>query len=325
MKTIAAATIATLASLFLCVTAGNAPAQTYPNKAVRIVVPYAPGGPVDTLARHLSPHLAERIGGSIVIDNRPGGATAIGTDHVAKAAPDGYTLLLGTVSTHAMNPALNKVPFDPVKDFTAISLVASMPFVLVVHPAVPANTVGELIALAKQKKGALTYASAGSGTSNHLAGELFKSMLGLDIVHVAYKGIGPAQIDVIGGRVDMMFDTTITAFPRIKSGQTRGLAVTSPKRLPTAPELPTIAESGAEGFAVDTWFGVFAPAGTSPEIVARLNRELVAIVGLPEVQERFSSMGVLPLTSTPDEFSAHVRTELGKWTKVVQTAGITQE
>ena len=227
-----------------------------------MIVPYPPGGSADILARAIGAKVGEGLGQPVVIDNRPGAGTIIGTEATAKSAPDGYTFMLGTVSSHAINPALNpKLPFDPVKDFTPLSLVASIPFAMIVHPSVPAKSVQEFVALAKSKPGQLNYSSAGNGTSNHLAGELLKSMAGIDLVHVPYKGSAPALNDLIAGQVSLMFDLVLTAAPHIKSGAARGLAVTGAQRSAVLPDLPTVAESGLPGYEVSAWFGIFAPAG----------------------------------------------------------------
>ncbi|HEX9462990.1 MAG TPA: tripartite tricarboxylate transporter substrate binding protein [Alphaproteobacteria bacterium] len=302
----------------------GAHAQVYPSHPIKFVVPYPAGGAADILARVVGQKLSEQLGQPVVIDNRPGAGTAIGSDLVAKAPPDGYTILMGTVSSHAINPALNtNVGYDPVKDFAPIAPVASLPFILDVHPAVPARSVAELIALAKAQPGKLNFASAGNGTSNHLAGELFKSMAGIDIVHVPYRGSAPALSDVIAGQVTMMFDLTITSLPQIEARQVRALAITTPKRSALAPDLPTVAESGLPGYAVDAWFGVFAPAGTPPPVVKRLNTETVAALKLPDVRERLASQGAEPLTGTSEEFAAYVRSEAAKWAKLVHDSGMT--
>ncbi|MGD9943536.1 MAG: tripartite tricarboxylate transporter substrate binding protein [Burkholderiaceae bacterium] len=313
-----------LACLLAFSGATQAQTQPYPNRPIKIVVPYAPGGPVDVLSRLVAQRLTERIGQSVVIDNRAGGSTVIGTDIVAKAPPDGYTIMMGTVSSHAMNPAIAaKLPYDVVADFAPVSLVASMPMVLVVHPAVQASSIKELIALSKASKGGLSYGSAGSGTSNHFAAELFKTMAGVEAVHVPYKGMAPAQVDLMGGRLTMMFDTTITAMPYVEKGQMKALAITTPERAPFAPNLPTIAESGVPGYAVDVWFGVFAPAKTPPEIVDRLNAEIREVMKVQEIVDRLKGLGAVPRTDTPKQFAAFVAAEAKKWATVARDAGIT--
>jgi tripartite-type tricarboxylate transporter receptor subunit TctC len=301
-----------------------ASAQAYPSRPVKFVVAYPPGGAADILARLIGQKLSERLGQPVVIDNKPGAGTAIGTDQVAKSAPDGYTILMGTVSSHAINPALNtNVGYNPVADFTPISLVASLPFVLVVNPAVPAKSVAELIALAKAQPGKLNFSSAGNGTSNHLAGELFKSMTGVNIVHVPYRGSAPALADVVSGQITMMFDLTLTSLPQIQAGSVRGLAITTPKRSPLAPNLPTVAESGVPGYEVDAWFGVFAPAKLPAPIVKRLNDDIVAIMKMPEMGQKLAAQGAAPLSSTPAAFAAYVKSEAAKWGKVVKDSGMT--
>jgi tripartite-type tricarboxylate transporter receptor subunit TctC len=319
IRRIAAALIALLA-----IGAADARAQGYPNKPIKFVVAYPPGGAADILARLIGQRLSERLGEPVVIDNKPGAGTAIGTDLVAKSAPDGYTILMGTVSSHAINPALNtNVGYDPVRDFQPISLVASLPFVLVVNPSVPATSVQELIALAKAQPGKLNFSSAGNGTSNHLAGELFKSLAHVDIVHVPYRGSAPALADVVSGQITMMFDLTLTSLPQMQAGTVRGLAITTPKRSPLAPNLPTVAEFGVPGYDVDAWFGVFAPAKTPAAIVKRLNAETVAIMRQPDMAQKLAAQGAAPLTSSPEEFATYVKSEATKWGKVVKDSGMT--
>jgi tripartite-type tricarboxylate transporter receptor subunit TctC len=300
----------------------DAAAQTYPAKSIRLIVPFPPGGSADILARAIGQKAGEGLGQSLVVENRPGAGTAIGAEALAKSAPDGYAIMIGTVSSHAINPALNpKLPFDPVRDFTPVSLVASIPFAMIVHPSVPAKTVQEFVALARTQPGTLNYSSAGSGTSNHLAGELLKSMTGIDIVHVPYKGSAPALNDLISGQVSLMFDLVLTAAPPVKSGSVRGLAVTSAQRSSVLPDLPTVAES-IPGYEVSAWFGVFAPAGVPQPVVQRLNAEFVKALQQPDLRQRLASQGAEPLTSTPDEFAAYLRSEIEKWAKVVKAAGM---
>jgi tripartite-type tricarboxylate transporter receptor subunit TctC len=312
--------------LLLCIllwVATAAAAQPFPSKPAKMIVPYPPGGSADILARAIGAKVGEALGQPVVIDNRPGAGTIIGTEATAKSAPDGYTFMLGTVSSHAINPALNpKLPFDPVKDFTPVSLVASIPFAMIVHPSVPAKSVQEFIALAKSKPGQLNYSSAGNGTSNHLAGELLKSMAGIDLVHVPYKGSAPALNDLLAGQVSMMFDLVLTAAPHIKSGAARGLAVTGAQRSAVLPNLPTVAESGLPGYEVSAWFGIFAPAGVPQPVAQRLNAEFVKVMQQPDLKQRLASLGADPLTSTPEEFSSYLRSEIDKWAKVVKTSGM---
>lgn len=293
---------------------------------MRMIVPYPPGGSADILARAIGQRAGEGLGQPFVIDNRPGAGTAIGAEALAKSAADGYTVMMGTVSSHAINPTLSrKLPFDPVKDFTPIALVASIPFAMIVHPSVPARSVKEFIAFAKAKPGQLNYSSAGYGTSNHLAGELLKSMAAIDIVHVPYKGSAPALNDLIAGQVSLMFDLVLTAAPHIKSGAVRALAVTGVQRSGVLPDLPTVAQSGLPGYEVSAWFGIFAPADLPQPIVRRLNGEFVKAMQHPDLKHRLASQGADPLTSTPEEFAAFQRTEIDKWAKVVKASGIKVE
>jgi tripartite-type tricarboxylate transporter receptor subunit TctC len=302
---------------------GGAWAQSYPAKAIRFIVPFPPGGSADILARAIGQKAGEGLGQSLVVENRPGAGTAIGAEALAKSPADGYAVMIGTVSSHAINPALNpKLSYDPVKDFTPISLVASIPFAMIVHPSVPAKSVREFISLAKSKPGSLNYSSAGNGTSNHLAGELLKSMAGIEIVHIPYKGSAPALNDLVAGQVSMMFDLVLTAAPHVKSGAVRGLAVTGAKRSAALPDLPTVAESGIAGYEVSAWFGIFAPAGVPQPVTQRLNAEFVKALQQPDLRQRLASQGAEPLTSTPDEFTAYLRSEIAKWTKVVKDSGM---
>ena len=303
--------------------AGSAIAQNWPAKPVRLIVPYPPGGSADILARAIGQKLAEGMGQQVIIDNRPGAGTAIGAEATAKAAPDGYTIMLGTVSSHAINPALTPgLKYDPVKDFAPVSLVASIPFALIVHPSLPAHSVKELVALAKTKPGALNFSSAGTGTSNHLAGELFKSMTGTFMVHIPYKGSAPALNDLIAGQVQLMFDLVLTTAPHVKSGAVRAIAVTGSERSSALPGVPTVAESGVPGYEVSAWFGFFAPAGTPAAIVNALNAETVKAMRLPDLRERLANQGADAVTDTPDQFAAYVKEELGKWTRVVKASGM---
>jgi len=313
-------TVVYVASAFA---AGHSQAQqAYPTKPIRMICPFPPGGTTDVVARLVAQKLTEAWGQQVVVDNRPGAGGIIGTEIVAKAAPDGYTVLLGSITTHAVNPALyKKLNFDPVKDFAPVSLVVSSPQLLAVHPSVAAKSVKELIALAKAKPGQLNYASAGTGTSPHLTFELFKSMAGIDVVHVPYKGTGPAITDLIGGQVQMMITGVVALMPHIKSGKLRGLGVTSAKRVAALPDLPTIAESGIPGFDVSSWFGVFLPGGTPKPIVAKMNAEIRKILEVPEVRQRLISQGADPASNTPEEFAAYVKAEMAKWGKVARDTG----
>ena len=301
----------------------NAGAQTYPGKAIRLIVPFPPGGSADILARAIGQKAGDGLGQPLVVENRPGAGTAIGAEALAKSAPDGYSIMIGTVSSHAINPALNpKLQYDPIRDFTPISLVASIPFAMIVHPSVPAKNVQEFVALAKAKPGSLNYSSAGNGTSNHLAGELLKSMAGVDIVHIPYKGSAPALTDLMAGQVALMFDLVLTAAPHVKSGAVRGLAVTGLNRSSALPELPTVAESGVPGYEVSAWFGIFAPAGVPQPVVQRLNGEFVKALQQADLRQRLASQGAEPLSSTPGEFAAYLRAELDKWSRLVKASGM---
>jgi len=301
-------------------------ADAYPAKPVRFVVAFPPGGGTDIIARSIAQKLAERIAQQVVVDNRPGAGGNIGTDIVAKSAPDGYTMLMGSAGPLAINASLfGKMPFDPIKDLAPVTLAASTPNVLVVHPSLKAATVEELIALAKARPGEINFASSGHGTPAHLAGELFDSMAGVKMVHVPYKGAAPALADLLGGQVQLMFSTMPPALPHVKDGKLRALAVTSAKRSPAAPDLPTLDEIALPGFEANTWHGVVVPARTPRAIIARLNREIVAILHLPDVVERFSSQGAEALGSTPEEFAAYIRSETVKWAKVVRESGAKAE
>ncbi len=303
-----------------------AAADAYPAKPIRFVVAFPPGGGTDIIARSIAQKLAERIAQQVVVDNRPGAGGNIGTDIVAKSAPDGYTILMGSAGPLAINASLfAKMPFDPIKDLAPVTLAASTPNVLVVHPSLPARTVKELIALARAKPGEINFASSGHGTPAHLAGELFNSMAGVKLIHVPYKGAAPALADLLGGQVQIMFSTMPPALPHVKDGKLRALAVTSRKRSPATPELSTMDEAALPGFEAITWHGVVVPAGTPTTVIALLNREIVAILHLPEVVERLSGQGAEALGSTPEEFAAYIRSESIKWAKVVRESGAKAE
>jgi tripartite-type tricarboxylate transporter receptor subunit TctC len=306
----------------LALTAAGAVAQNYPTKPIRLVVPFPPGGTTDILAREVGQRLSASLGQTVVIDNRPGAAGNIGTELVAKSAADGYTLLMCTVSTHAINPNLYaKLPYDHVADFAPVILVASVPNVLEVTPSLPVNSVADLIKLAKQKPGQINFASSGSGTSIHLSGELFKTMAGVDMTHVPYKGSAPALTDLIGGQVQVMFDNLPSSLPQIKAGKLRAIAVTSAQRAPALPNVPTIAESGLPGFEAGSWFGVVAPAGTPPAIIARINADLNEWLQSPDAKEKLLAQGAAAVGGSPDQFAAYIRAETEKWAKVVKASG----
>lgn len=297
-------------------------AAAYPDKPVRMIVSFAPGGPADILARAISQKLSERMGQQVVVDNRAGASGNIAAEVAARAAPDGHTLFLSTAGVLTVNPTLFKMPVDTVKDFAPITLAATITSILVVHPSLGVKTVKELIQLAKAKPGQLSYGSAGNGAASHLAMELFKSTAGIDMLHVPYKGAAPAITDLVGGQVQVMLIGVPVAMPQVRAGKLTALGIASLKRSPFAPELPTIADSGLPGFEVSNWLGVLAPAGTPREIVNRLNREIVDILRQPDVKERLFQQGFETVVSTPEQFAAYMRTELGKWAKVIKQAGI---
>jgi tripartite-type tricarboxylate transporter receptor subunit TctC len=300
-------------------------AQQYPARAVRIIVPSAPGGGTDITARILAPKLSEQLGQQFVVENRAGAGTMIGSEVVARAAADGYTLLMG-ISTLAINPATyKKVPYDALRDFAPISHVVSLPNVLVTHPSLPVKTVKELIAFSRARPDGLYYASAGVGTSPHLSTELFLLMGGIKMVHVPYKGSGPGIVDIVAGHVSVMTPSILSGLPHIKSGRLRGLGVTSAKRAGGVPDIPTIAEAGLPGYEAVQWFGLLAPAATPREIVSRLHAETVRALQAADVKSRLSADGADPVGSTPEEFAAFLRSETAKWAKVVKQAGIQPE
>jgi tripartite-type tricarboxylate transporter receptor subunit TctC len=314
---------ALIAAALLCASL-PAQAQTWPTKPVRIVVPFPPGGTTDIVARSLGVELQRMWQHAVVIENRPGAGGNIGADLVAKSAPDGYTLLMGTVGTHAINAALfaqsgTKMPFDPVRDFVPITLAAGVPNVMVINPKLPVNTVAEFIAYAKARPGQLNMASSGNGTSIHLSGELFKTVTGIYMVHFPYRGSAPAVTDLIAGNMNVMFDNLPSALPHIKSGRLKALAVTSRTRSPALPDVPTIEEAaGLKGFDASSWFGLFAPAGTPRAIVDKIQSDVARALALPEVRERFIAQGADPGGNTPEQFAAFIRAETDKWTRVVK-------
>jgi tripartite-type tricarboxylate transporter receptor subunit TctC len=310
-----------LFAIALILASAGAAAQTWPSKPLRYIVPFPPGAFNDSLARIMAAELPKSLGQPVLVENRPGGNTIIGTEAAAKSPPDGYTLF-GAALPFAVIQSLYKTPFDVTKDFAPITLAGITPNLLVANPGVPINTVKELIAAAKAKPGGLNYASTGNGTSNHLSFELFKSMTGTQITHVPYKGSAPAVTDLIAGQVQVMFDNTPNVLPHVKAGKLKAIAVSSKKRSSLAPEVPTVDESGVPGYEVNVWFGILAPAGTPKEIVARLNAEMVKIIRSPEIIDRFAKAGVDPVGSSADEFGAFLRAEVARWAKVVQDANI---
>ncbi len=302
-------------------------AQAWPSKPIRLVVPYPPGGPVDISARLLAPKLQESLGQPVLVENKPGAGGNIGADHVAKSGPDGYALLMGAIATHAINPTLYpKIPYDAINDFRHVALVVQVPNVLVVGNAVPAKSVAELVALARAQPGKLDFASGSTGSTGHLAGELFKQMTGTYMVHIPYKGAAPAVADLIGGRVDLIFDNLASALPNIKSGKVRALAVTTKRRSGFLPELPTLDEAGLKGFDLTTWWGVMAPAKTPPPINDRLALEIAKAMESPEVKDRLRAMGSdAPAVRTPEQFTAFVANELKVYAELVKRSGATVE
>jgi tripartite-type tricarboxylate transporter receptor subunit TctC len=297
-------------------------AAPYPAKPIRVIVPQSPGASTDLTARLIAQKLSAAFGQTVVVDNRPGAGSIVGTELVAKAAPDGYTLLV-VASSITLNPTLHKnLPFDPVRDLAPITQLSAFPNLLTVHPTLPVKTVKDLIALAKAKPGSLNYGSSGSATGTHLSAELFKYMTGIDMVHVPYKGGGPAVQALLGGQVQLNFATIVSVLPHLRSGKLRGIAVTTAKRSPVAPEIPTIAESGVPGYDHGPWNGFLAPARTPRAVIARLNEETARILQLPETKSVLNSEGAEPVGNKPEEFGAIIRNETAKWAKVIQSAGI---
>ena len=310
---------------FAAVTTTQALAQSYPAKPIKIVVPYPPGGFNDTLGRTLAAKFTEAWGQPAIVENKPGANTLIGSDFVAKSPPDGYTLLI-VAFPFAVTPSLIKnMPYDTVSDFAPVILAATSPNLLVVNPQLPVKSVSELVALAKSKPNSLSYASTGNGSSNHISMELFKTLAGVDIVHIPYKGSAPAVTDLLGGQVQLMFDNVPNVLPQVKAGRLRALATSGAKRTPLSPEVPTVAEAGVPGYELTVWFGLVVPAGTPRTIVQKLNAEVVRILAMPDVRERFMAQGVEPLGSTPEQFGEHIRSQMAKWAKVVQDAGVKAE
>lgn len=298
-------------------------AQAYPSKPVRIIVPFPPGGTADILARILAEKMADSFGQPVVVENRAGAAGAIGAALVAKADPDGYTLFMGTTGTQTINPAVNpKVGYDPLGDFTPVSNFAASPFVLAAHPSLPADTVPQLIALAKKEPGKLQYASFGTGSSAHMTGEMFRTQAGINIVHVPYKGAPPALADVVGGHVHMMFSLLPAVLQHIKAGRVKAIGVAAEKRDPSLPQVPTFSESGLPGFVSDSWYGILAPAGTPRDVVAKLNAEINRVLALPDVRERLDREGAVAVGDTPEHFAGQIRKDLAHWRKVAAEAGV---
>ena len=296
--------------------------EAWPAKPIRLVVPFPAGGTTDIIGRVVAGELGKAFGGSAIVENRAGAGGNIGSEAVARSAPDGYTLLVCTVGTHGINSSLySKLSFDPVKDFAPVTLLATVPNVLVVHPSVKANNVKELIALAKANPGRLNYASSGNGTSIHLSGELFKTMTGTFMTHIPYRGSAPAVADLLAGQVDLMFDNLPSALPHIKAGKLRALGVTSAARSAALPDVPTIAEAGVPGYEASSWFGLVAPAGTPAPIVAKLQQTIAKSFGNPQVRERLQGQGAEPVGNPPEAFARYIQDEIAKWAKVVKASG----
>ncbi len=304
-----------------CVANVNAQGNNYPNKPIRWIVPFPPGQASDVLARAVGAKLAENLKQPVVVDNRAGAGGNIGSEAGAKAQPDGYTITMATAALPISRSVYSKLPFDPAKDFATVTMITKTPLVLIVSPSLPANSVKDLIALARSKPGAVSFASSGPGTSHQLAGEMFKVQTGLDIVHVPYKGSVAAHVDIMSGRVEMMFDNIVAVLGNLKAGKLKGLAVTTPKRWFAVPEIATMAESGLPGFEAVAWFGVLAPAGSPQHVITLLNREIGQIIKLPEIRERFVAQGIELNGSTPAEMDAFLKAEIAKWAKVVKASG----
>nr|WP_156921888.1 tripartite tricarboxylate transporter substrate binding protein [Azorhizobium doebereinerae] len=310
-------------TLALAPVAGPAQAQEdYPTRPIRLIVPFAAGGSTDIVARIIAAKMSEILKQQVIVDNRGGAGGNLGAAAVAKAAPDGYTVLMGTVATHAINPALYaKMPYDPVKDFAPVSLLVNVPNVVIVHPSLNVKTTAELIALLKANPGKYEYASSGVGTPLHLSGALFESMAGVKMVHVPYKGAGPAMLDLVGGQVKIMFDNLPSAIGHIRKGSVVGLAVTTKERSPAAPDLPTVSESGLPGYETYSWNAIFAPAGTPMAIIDKLAKAGAQAVADPDVKAKLADLSAVSVGSTPDALAAHVKAELAKWGPVVKASG----
>ncbi len=310
--------------LLLAVVSGTAASQSFPTKSIRLVAPFAPGGALDLIARGVAQKMSDSVGQPVVVDNRAGAAGAIGSEFVAKAAPDGYTLLLGATTTHGINPVINsKLPYDPVKDFSPVSLVATIPHVLVVNASMPVTTLQEFVKYAKSKPG-LAYGSAGNGSPHHLAGALFSSLAGIDTVHVPYKGSAPALADLVGGQLQFMSVEVVAAEPYLKGGKIKALAIASNRRLAGNP-LHTFNEMGYPGFEVTAWYAIYAPAHTPPEVIAKLNAEVVKAVENPDLRDRLTQLGATPVGSSAAELAAYTRAELDRWARAVKVAKLKLE
>jgi tripartite-type tricarboxylate transporter receptor subunit TctC len=306
--------------------AAQAQAQAFPTKALTMVVPFSPGGTTDILARVVGQFMSKDLGQPVIVDNRPGAGGNIGAQMVARAAPDGYTLLMGTVGTHAINQSLyKKLAFDPIKDFAPVSRVALVPNLLVANPSQPYKTVKELIAYAKANPGKVSFASSGSGTSIHLSGEMFQQMAKVDMQHIPYKGSAPALTDLLGGQTAIMFDNMPSVIGHVRAGKLRPIAVTTPQRSPALPDVPTIAESGVPGYSATSWFGILVPAGTPGPVVARLNASILKALADPEVKKKLAEQGAEPHGEKPEQFAEFIRSETAKWGQTVKVSGATAD
>lgn len=308
-------------ALAFALAAGSALAQ-YPNRPIKLIVPFPPAGATDIVGRIVAQKLGERLGQSVVVENKPGAGGSIGSDIVAKSAPDGHTLLMATSSTHSIGPSLQKLPYDPIRDFAAITHVANVPNVLVLSPALPAKDVKEFVALAKSRPGQLNFASSGVGTIVHLNGELFKMIAGIDLLHVPYKGTALAIPDVANGNIAMLFDSLASVMPHVRSNKVRPIAVNAPARSQLLPEVPTFAEIGMTDYDTYTWFGMFAPAGTPAAALARVQADVVASLAAPDLRERFAQVGAEPVGSTPQQFTERMLADTAKWARVIKAANV---
>ena len=314
---------ALLLSFSVVTTAFAATAADFPLKPIRLIVPFAAGGGNDAVARTIAQRLSVGLGQQVVVDNRAGAGGIVGAELAARSPPDGYTLFLGGVGSHAINPSVHRdLPYDPVKDFAPISLVACAPLILVVHPSVAANSVEEFIALAKASPSALNYASNGNGSSSHLAAVMFESLTGIDFVHIPYKGLSPALTDLLGGQVQLMFSSVVAILPHVQSGKLRALAVSGSKRLALMPDLPTVAEAGVPEYQTSSWYGILAPAGTPKEIVSRLNAEIVKVLSEPDVRKALTNEGADPVGDSPEEFAAYIQAEKDRLGKLIRSSRI---
>jgi tripartite-type tricarboxylate transporter receptor subunit TctC len=314
-----------LAMVLACAPVGGF-AQSYPAKPIRFIVPFPPGGGNDTIARLVAQKLSAAIATQVIVDNRPGAGGTIGAEAAARSPADGYTMFLAGVATHGINPNLRKkLPYDALKDFSAVSLIASAPLLVVVHPSLPAKSIKDLVALAKARPGQINYASNGAGGSSHLAVELFDMMTGVKMTHIPYKGLAPALTDLLAGEVQVMFSSAVAMLPQVKAGRLRAIAMTGSKRSAAIPAIPTVAESGIPGYETGSWYGVVVPAGTPTAAIERLSREIQAIVKSQDITSKLNEEAVIPVGSTPDSFERHIRAELARWAKVIKAAKVELE